>query len=404
MVYVDASTSVRVTAPSSAAAVIIAVVNVAGLTKRWKSRASAADDGAVTLTDVEASTYTIRNATTTATGDDLATAVIDLNDSSGTADTITVNFNNRQTGSVAANQNIFTIAALTAAGVEVVTLNATKVSSAGAAEDITVTVLNAVDLESLTLTGDADLTVGNALDDEAVTVNASAYTGALDLTHGTNALTLTGGTGADTITLGANADTVSGGDGADTINGGGGADTLSGGDTNAAADTVNGDAGNDIITSDLGADILNGGAGNDTFVDGAGNDVITGGTGADTIDATTGTVTVKWSDGDGGADGATTGYDVILAGDFTAGTDLYSFDSSALASVANGNAAITAIQGTSVDTNLTNSNGVFLLTTNIDAANLTTTASTIATTLTNEAAGDSLVVIADDGAHTWVLA
>ena len=167
---------------------------------------------------------------------------------------------------------------------------------------------------------------------------------------------------------------------------------------------MNGDAGNDIIRSDLGNDILNGGAGNDTFVDGAGNDVITGGTGADTIDATTGTVTVKWSDGDGGADGATTGYDVIAAGDFTPGTDLYSFDHSELASVSNGSRAITSIQGINVNTNLTNINGVFVLTANIDIADMATTATTIANTLTNEAAGDSLVIIADDTADTWVLA
>ncbi len=178
-----------------------------------------ADD--VTLTDVQASTYTVRGSATGNTANQLADLAIDLKDATGTADTITINLVNRQTGTVAANQIAFVMAELDADAIEVITINATKVSSEGTAEDITVTRFGADDLESLTLTGDADLTITNALDDEAVTVNASAFTGALDLLHGTNALTYTGGTGADTIRFAADdlttTDTITGGAGSDEV-------------------------------------------------------------------------------------------------------------------------------------------------------------------------------------------
>jgi len=205
----------------------------------------------VVLTDVQASTYTIRNlglallnahdlnetelAAAQPSDDNesgLDFLTIDLKDSSGTADAITVNLENRLDGTTN-NDLDMTVTTLTAAGVETLTINTTIASTAASqgtwgvaaaratAEDISVTTLTAVDLESLTLTGDADLFIGNALDDECVTVSASTYTGNLDLLMGTNALTYTGGTGEDVIRFASDdlstTDTITGGTGADMV-------------------------------------------------------------------------------------------------------------------------------------------------------------------------------------------
>lgn len=177
------------------------------------------DTDDVTLADVQATTYTIRNAATANAADDMDDVNIDLKDSSGTADAITVNIQNRQLGT-ANNQEAFTLTTLEAAGVESMTLNATRVSTAGTAEDITITNFTTVDLESLTLAGNADLTISSTLDDETVTIDAAGFTGALDVTVGTNGVTYTGGSGADTVRFGTRlttTDTVTGGEGNDTV-------------------------------------------------------------------------------------------------------------------------------------------------------------------------------------------
>jgi len=214
--------------------------NASEITSVIVSATANADD--VTLTDTQASTFTIRNLgvaqlnSSTAqpaaggTVDDQSNVdfvTVDLKDSTGTADAITVNLTNRNDGVLAANDLDMTLTTLTAAGVENITLNTTKSSTvasttgATTSEDITVTTLTAVDLESLTVTGNADLVIGNALDDECVTVNASAATGAVDLLMGTNALTYTGGTGADTVRFAADdlttTDTITGGAGSDEV-------------------------------------------------------------------------------------------------------------------------------------------------------------------------------------------
>ena len=177
------------------------------------------DTDDLTLADVQASTYTIRNAATGAAADDMDDVNIDLKVSTGTADAITVNIQNRQLGTVG-NQADFVLTTLEAAGVERITLNATRVSTAGTAEDVTITNFTTVDLESLTLTGNADLTISSTLDDETVTINAADFTGALDVTVGSNGVTYTGGSGADTVRFGTRlttTDTVTGGAGSDTV-------------------------------------------------------------------------------------------------------------------------------------------------------------------------------------------
>ena len=65
-------------------------------------------------------------------------------------------------------------------------------------------------IENATLTGG----------DSANTIDASAFTGSVNLTGGLEADVLTGGTGADTLTGGAGADILTGGGGADVIDGG----------------------------------------------------------------------------------------------------------------------------------------------------------------------------------------
>jgi hypothetical protein len=163
----------------------------------------------VTLTDVQASTYTIRNATTGNTANDMDFVTIDLKDSSGDEDSITINLQNRN------DEEAFTLTTLTAAGVETINLNATT-----EAEAITVTTLTAAALETLNISGDADLTITNALGTSVTSVSAAGFTGALDIRLGVGAVSVTAGSGDDSIRFGTtlgSTDSVSGGDGDDTV-------------------------------------------------------------------------------------------------------------------------------------------------------------------------------------------
>jgi len=90
-------------------------------------------------------------------------------------------------------------------------------------------------------------------------VDASAYTGVLDITtfadeYSALGATVIGGSGVDSITGGTGADVITGNDGADSLLGAGGNDNIDGG---AGADTIDGEGG---------ADILTGGAGDNKFV------------------------------------------------------------------------------------------------------------------------------------------
>jgi len=147
------------------------------------------------------------------------------------------------------------------------------------------------------------------------------------------------------------------------------------------------------------------GAGDDTLRDAAGNDIVTGNGGSDSIFVATGNSTVKYAlRTDGAATSATlTGADIITGWD--EGADILSVDRSAVANVANGNFAIAVIESSgAADTNTTDASGVFVLETMTIAEGLTAAATAIGTVLTNEAAGDSLVVVTDDGTDGYVIA
>ena len=193
---------------------------------------------------------------------------------------------------------------------------------------------------------------------------------------------ITGGSGNDIITLGANDDTVGGAAGVDTITTGAGADSISAG------------AGDDIIVA---------GAGNDTIADSADNDTMTGGAGADILTVTTGTNIIKWSSGDGAAATAVTGFDVIVG--LTEGTDVMSFDESALINGALGNKAIAVVEASSaVDLNTGDNIGVFVIDATVTVADgLTSAASTLAGIAQNETADDAFIFIVDNDTDTFII-
>ena len=180
---------------------------------------STADADQVTLTDVQSSAYTIRNASTGNVADDLAAVTIDLKTSTGSSTAISVDLANRQLGT-AGNQEAFTLGTLTAAGVETLTINTSNVSSAGTAEDITITTLTTAALSTLNINGSADFVVTNALSTTTDVIDASGSTGVVSLTVAGSDVAYTGGTGADTIAFGTSLDgddSVDGGDGTDTV-------------------------------------------------------------------------------------------------------------------------------------------------------------------------------------------
>jgi len=194
-----------------------------------------ADADSVTLTDTQASTFTISNGTTivanASNAENLAAVVIDLKDSSGSADSITINLDNDQSGAAAvaggaaALQNAFTLTTLTANGVETINLNtsfaATNASDTGNnADEIIVTTLNSSVISTLDVGGAGNLTITNALDADIDTINLSDATGTVDLVVQAGDNTITGGSGVDTIdfqTFLTTADTFNGGDGSDVI-------------------------------------------------------------------------------------------------------------------------------------------------------------------------------------------
>jgi Ca2+-binding RTX toxin-like protein len=134
-----------------------------------------------------------------------------------------------------------------------------------------------VGLTNLNITGAKNLTLAVSGGSSLTSVNASTFTGNLNISGLSAAagVTVSGGSGTDTINDGAGNDVIYGGSGSDTISAGTGSDTVYG---DAGADTFN-------VTSSSNVS-LSGGADADTFnmanVLSAG-DTVSGGDGTDTL-------------------------------------------------------------------------------------------------------------------------
>ncbi len=148
-----------------------------------------------------------------------------------------------------------------------------------------------VGVEEVRLTGGAG----------ANSIDASAFTGRVDL-YGLD--------GNDTLIGSAGADFLYGGNGNDVLKGRNGNDTLFG---EAGNDTLNGGIGNDSLNGGAGTDGLSGWDGNDTLVGGTENDTLYGGLGTDSLNGGTGDDTLQGGDavdtllGDVGVDKLTGG-------------------------------------------------------------------------------------------------
>jgi len=152
-------------------------------------------------------------------------------------------------------------------------LETLNISTSNSASTVNTLTLTTSGVTTINISGDQDLTIttltdGTAAGVAAKTINASTFTGILNVT------------GAHT-TLAEAGNSITGGSGDDTLGGGAGNDVISGG------------AGADQITAGTGNDSLTGGAGNDTFVMTTSlttADTIAGGDGTDVL-TTTGAIT-----------------------------------------------------------------------------------------------------------------
>jgi len=169
-------------------------------------------------------------------------------------------------------------------------------------DDVTLTdTAITVDGETSSLSGiDAAELEGAAGND---ILDASGFTGDVELSGGAGEDTLTGGSGDDTLIGGADNDTLVGGTGTDTviIEGSADADTLTLSDTQSTGEgtdslldieqaVIDGGADADSIDASAftGDAILIGGEGDDILTGGTGDDTLIGGEGSDVIDLTAG--------------------------------------------------------------------------------------------------------------------
>lgn len=140
--------------------------------------------------------------------------------------------------------------------------------------------------------------------------------------------TLDGGAGNDVLDAGEGADRILAGDGDDFVTAGEGDDVVLAG---PGDDTIYADAGNDIVDGGDGDDTLQGGDGDDTLADGSGSDSVEsgagddhvtaaadatpdsydGGDGDDTLDYSSAVIDVFVDIGEGTAEGADIGRDLI---------------------------------------------------------------------------------------------
>jgi hypothetical protein len=166
----------------------------------------------ITLTDTQSSVFELTN-TNNATANDVNAMTIDLKDSTGTADAVTLTLKNVDI------DGSMTLATLTAAGVETLNLTADAKVVAGTPGDMAITNLTATALKTVTIDGDADLTLP-AFSTTVTSMDASTMTGDLAVTFSGAITTATGGAGADTFTYGTSFtddDTVDGGAGKDIL-------------------------------------------------------------------------------------------------------------------------------------------------------------------------------------------
>jgi len=207
-----------------------------------------AESDVVTFTNVKAGTkISMANNTDVSTTANFVTAA-----TSGTADSVSAEVSG--VTATAATDAILTIGT----GFETLNLNTTgSASSLGDVITSSATTLN--------VTGDQNLTVTADLDASLTTINASTFTGKLNIDIADNAtpdatsggvdvidVTITGGSGNDTIdTSTATADvelSVSGGAGDDTVKIG---QILGEGSSTVAADVIAGGAGTDVLQTDV---------------------------------------------------------------------------------------------------------------------------------------------------------
>ncbi len=160
----------------------------------------------------------------------------------------------------------------------------------------------------------AETVDGGADTDTLNFTNAAAVVDAA-FTNKSNLEAITLGNFTNSVTLGSNAAaafanlTVTGGTGADTLN----ASAI------GEAVTLNGGSGDDVLTGGSGNDSLTGGSGNDSLEGGAGADTISVGSSGD--DNTQQRVFYRTT-ADGGASGATTGFDTVNQFDVTGNGDV----------------------------------------------------------------------------------
>jgi len=179
---------------------------------------STLDASDITLTDIQTDHVSLRNTNNVTVADNFDAFTYDKKDSSGTADALTLDLENRDTSEA------MVIGTVAAAGIETLTVNTTAGSATQG--DITVTALTMTSLETLTITGDADLTLP-AFSTTVETVTSTG-SGDLALTFAGANVALTGGSGADTFAFGTTLD------GEDVIDGGSGVDTVTVGAINTA--------------------------------------------------------------------------------------------------------------------------------------------------------------------------
>jgi hypothetical protein len=365
-------------------------------------------------------------------------------ESTGTADSLTVNINSEAAFGLTTSADLETLSLVVGA------LANQDLSSGSNIRADKINVSNASGSTKNLNLG----TVGN----DVTTVDANSFSGGLTVTTGTGAQTITGGSGADVLDGGAGNDSVNGGAGNDTItidstgdvaDGGTGTDTLTvnftgvggaiiidlsatdqvtsmNGQANSAVQSnfenvnvsaynnssgadITGSSGANSITGTNRTDVINGSEGADTIVGGAGIDTVTL---TETTSAADNVVLYKTATAGNVGD-----YDDITG--FTAGTDnIVTLDTEFALFNGTSDGVVTLATGATLD-GAGNANAtVYTISTNVATHTFATFlagTSTIAqlegaigtalgaATDATFAAGDKFIVAIDDGTHTGII-